>query len=177
MTIFLIGFMACGKTTTGKRLAKALAYQCLDLDAFIVQKEQQSIAEIFEQYGEGHFRNLEKKYLTETFSSPQTVVATGGGAACFFDNIQQMNQHGLTIYLKASPALLCSRLWKQKQHRPLVSRLASPEALYQFIEGKLEERNPFYEQAQWIVDIGNYRFGELHQVLAERIKREVHFKT
>lgn len=150
MKLFLVGFMGCGKSTKAKQLAARLNCPVIDLDAVIVDREQQSIAEYFAAHGEDGFRKLESETL-KTYPYPETcVVATGGGLPCFFDNMDWMNAHGKTIYLQMEPAALVSRL-HNRQKRPLIAHM-DDDQLLQFIEKKLAERNPFYRKAQLIVD-------------------------
>lgn len=150
MIIFLIGYMGCGKSTKAKQLAHRLQCPVIDLDAEIVNQTGKTIAEYFEAYGESGFRDYESETL-KTYQYPETcVVATGGGLPCFFDNMEWMNNHGLTIYLQMSPAALVSRL-HNRQKRPLIKDL-NDEQLLIFIEEKLKERDPFYTKAKLIVD-------------------------
>jgi shikimate kinase len=95
--------MGCGKTTAGKRLALKLGYEFVDLDHVIEAVEQRTIAEIFEQEGQNAFRLIEQRELHNTFNLKNTIVSTGGGAPCFFDNIEQMNKHGNTVYIQLTP--------------------------------------------------------------------------
>ncbi|WP_316734815.1 shikimate kinase [Pedobacter aquatilis] len=150
MIIFLIGYMGCGKSTKAKQLAHRLDCPVIDLDAEIVNQTGKTIAEYFEAYGESGFRDYESETL-KAYQYPETcVVATGGGLPCFFDNMEWMNNHGLTIYLQMSPAALVSRL-HNRQKRPLIKDL-NDEQLLVFIEEKLKERDPFYTKAKLIVD-------------------------
>lgn len=149
MKIYLIGFMGSGKSFLGPRIATALECTFWDLDDLIEQKAGQAISAIFENEGETHFRLLEKQTLQETTVIPSAVISTGGGAACFFDNMEWMNQHGLTIYLQTPATLLAARLQAEMEHRPLLAHL-SPSELIAFIENKLAEREIFYTKAQVI---------------------------
>ncbi len=151
MRIYLVGYMASGKTYTGPRLAKALGYSFLDLDEAFENKYRIGIQKFFNQYGEAAFRSLERKLLQSTFQLNCYVISTGGGTACFYDNMQLMNQHGLTVYLKQSAEALFQRLKLSKKPRPLIKD-EGEEKLRQQIERHLAERTPFYEQARVIVD-------------------------
>lgn len=144
--IYLIGFMGSGKTTAGKHLALKLGYDFLDLDRCIAAYEQKSIATIFNESGEPAFRLLEKNYLLQTFQKTNTVVSCGGGTPCFFDNMEMMNAHGITIYLQMSAKELYSRLKNAKTERPLLAGKTETELL-DFIDAKLQERQSFYNQA------------------------------
>lgn len=144
MRVFIIGFMGSGKSFTGRRLAELLGYPFVDLDDRIEEQAQKTIAEIFESGGEDAFRAAEKRALRAMDAFTDVVVATGGGAPCFFDNMDWMNQNGLTIYLQTPVEILVQRLEGEKAHRPLVRKV---EDLQQFIEEKLRERSTYYLQA------------------------------
>ena len=120
MLIYLIGFMGSGKTTAGKKLARKLAYNFVDLDSLIESETGMSIQNYFGEFGEEKFRLLEQKTLKSTFAFKNTVVSTGGGAPCFFNNIDEINSKGLSIYLKADINLIISRLQGGKNKRPLI---------------------------------------------------------
>lgn len=150
MKIFLIGFMGCGKTTMGKKLAAKLEYSFFDLDHQIEAELGQTIATYFTENGEAAFRQLENTKI-KAFNYPElAVIATGGGTPCYFDNIDWMNENGLTIYISMPAAALAKRLEKGKAKRPLLHGLDT-EGLIHFIEQKLNDRNPFYSQAKLIV--------------------------
>jgi shikimate kinase len=151
MKIFLIGFMGCGKTTSGKKLAAALNYPFYDLDHQIVAATGQSIPAYFEQYGEETFRVLEKNTLQQFDYPTNCVVSTGGGTPCFFDNMAWMNNNGLTIYIDMPAAALAKRLEQGKHKRPLLKDL-DEAGLVDFITGKLQDRLSHYNQAQLIID-------------------------
>ncbi|TVQ08067.1 MAG: shikimate kinase [Bacteroidetes bacterium] len=150
MIIFLIGFMGSGKTTLGKRLAKKIDYRFTDMDHFLEEKEGMKVSEIFEQKGEKYFREMEKAFLESLEVEENVVIATGGGAPCWGQNMEIMNQKGVTVYLKMSPASLASRLEKARTIRPLIAGL-EPEHLQHYIEKKLQEREPWYNKARCVV--------------------------
>lgn len=151
MRVFLIGFMGCGKSTLGKKLAVKLGYDFIDLDHHIEKKLGISIGAYFSANGEDAFRELESETL-KTFNYPENViVATGGGAPCFFDNMDWMNANGLAVYIEMSAAALAKRLESGKEKRPLLKNLNEAEMIG-FIESKLAERVGFYKRATIIVD-------------------------
>jgi shikimate kinase len=149
--IFLIGFMGCGKTTLGRKLAARLGYDFMDLDHVLEAQAGMTIADYFTNHGEDAFRTLESEVLKQTKYPDRVVVSTGGGLPCFFDNMDWMNVHGKTIYIKLSPKTLATRLENEKTHRPLL-REKHGEALVAFIAEKLEERDKFYSKANIIAD-------------------------
>ncbi|MDR2948798.1 MAG: shikimate kinase [Dysgonomonas sp.] len=149
--IFLIGYMGAGKTTAGRELAKELDLDFIDLDHFIQARYQKSVGQIFEETGESEFRNIERNMLREVGEFEDVVISTGGGTPCFFDNLEYMNQAGTTVYLKATPEALSSRLNTCKEKRPLI-RDKDEEELYQFVVDNLAKREPFYSKAKIIFE-------------------------
>jgi shikimate kinase len=162
--IFLIGFMGSGKTTLGRKLAPRLGYEFIDLDHTVEAQEGMTIAEYFSKFGEEAFRRLESKVLRQTPYPANAVISTGGGLPCFFDNMEWMNNHGKTIYIKLSPKTLADRLQKEKDKRPVL-REHKGDDLVAFIEGKLHERDGFYNQASIITDGLNLTAERLEQIL------------
>ncbi len=148
--IFLIGFMGCGKSKLGKAVANKLELPFLDLDDLIEAKNQMSIPELFAAFGEDGFREREKQTLQEGAIASNALIATGGGAPCFFDNMEWMNKNGVTVFIDTPVKVLADRLINARVERPLVKG-KSYEELIGFIEAKLEERRPFYSQAQVIL--------------------------
>jgi shikimate kinase len=146
MLIYLIGYMGCGKTTAGIKLALKLGFNFIDLDEEIENKQNKSISQLFEDEGQDAFRLIEKAELHKTFTLNNTIVSTGGGAPCFFDNMEQMNKHGKTVYIQLSPTNLIERLRSEKDKRPLIANKTDDELL-SFIENGLIEREPFYCKA------------------------------
>jgi shikimate kinase len=149
--IYLTGFMGSGKTTFGRLLAKHLNREFIDLDHFIEQQEGVSISQIFSDLGEYEFRKLEHKVLLSTVDKTNAVIATGGGTPCYFNNMDFMNNHGTTIYLKVNVEDLVNRLLPAKNHRPLIADKEESE-LREFISRKLSERAPYYNKAKIIAD-------------------------
>lgn len=150
MRIFLIGYMGCGKTTLGRELAAELKLTFIDLDSFLEEKYFKTIPQIFAEEGEESFRRKERKVLEEVSEFDDVVLATGGGAPCFFDNIDLMNRAGFCIFLDVDEDTLAERLIAAKTERPLIKG-KSPGELKQFIGGMLEKRRPFYEKATFIL--------------------------
>lgn len=149
--VYLTGFMGCGKTTLGRKLANKSGGHFFDLDQLIEEKEGMTIGEYFSAYGEEEFRKLESSVLKETVYPANAIISTGGGAPCFFDNMEWMNDQGITVYIKLPAAVLASRLEQDINHRPVLQENKG-EALIAFIEQKLIEREPFYQQAKVIVN-------------------------
>lgn len=150
MRIYLIGFMGCGKSSFGKRLARKLEYPFVDLDADIEHETGQSLDDYFETYGEAQFRRTERQALLRTLSLPKAVIATGGGTPCFEDNMDVMNAEGVSVYLRMSPLSLAHRLQKAQTKRPLLKDLHEKELL-PYIREKLNEREAYYLKSHCII--------------------------
>ena len=155
MRIFLIGFMGSGKTFWGRKLSQKLSLPFFDLDEQVVNSENKSINQIFEGDGEEYFRQKEKEVLhiiTESHAS--FVMACGGGAPCYFNNIEYMNQSGTTVWLNTLIPVLFQRLVKERNHRPLLRNL-SDEQLKGYIIKKFSDRKIYYEQASVYIEDEN----------------------
>ncbi|HRI26774.1 MAG TPA: shikimate kinase [Chitinophagales bacterium] len=149
--IYLIGFMGAGKTTVGRLLATMVGYQFIDLDALIEQTYSLTITDIFAQYGEARFREMEAECLKQTLQYDRVIVATGGGTPCFMGNMHLMNEQGTTIMLYVSPQVLAKRLYKLMQHRPLVAGFETKKQLLTFVENMLVARHYYYAQAKIVL--------------------------
>ena len=147
--IFLTGYMGAGKTTLGKALARELHIPFIDLDWYIEERFHKTVGELFSERGEASFRELEKNMLHEVGEFEDVVISTGGGAPCFFDNMEYMNRVGTTVFLDVDPKVLFSRLRVAKQQRPILQGKKDDELL-DFIVQALEKRAPFYRQANYI---------------------------
>jgi shikimate kinase len=149
--LYLIGFMGSGKSSQGKILAGKLGWRFVDMDERIEELSGLSIPQIFKKHGENYFRLKESEVLQTLSEREHVVISTGGGVPCHHDNMDLMNETGLTIYLKLPPAALLGRLVSSRTERPLL-KSKSEEELEQYIIEKLKEREPFYNQAKIVVD-------------------------
>lgn len=160
MRIFLIGYMLCGKSTIGKKLARRLNYRFTDTDKLIENKYQLSVEQIFEKYGEEVFRQFEKEILQTLDSEDDIVVATGGGLPCFGDNLKKIKSSGYVIYLNMHPYSILSRHKKSKRPRPLLQG-KTDEELRDFLKESLKKRDFYYRQADLIVRAENIKVEEI----------------
>lgn len=148
MKYFIVGYMASGKSTFGKELAKDKGLPFLDLDERVEFREGRSISEIFAKEGEEYFRKREREILHEICNeADEFVLATGGGTPCFFDNMDYMNQAGTTVFLNTSPLVIVDRLKRQRADRPLLAMYSDDELEF-FVREHLESRLSFYLKAK-----------------------------
>lgn len=149
LPLYLMGFMASGKSNLGAKLARRLELPFIDLDKRIEEVTGKTISQIFKEEGEVFFRDLEKREL-QRIMTQKAIISLGGGTPCQEGNIEIIKRSGTSVYLNVSKNVLVGRLKRQKHKRPLVANLEGPE-LSQFVEIKLKEREPFYKQADFIL--------------------------
>lgn len=120
--IVLCGFMGCGKTTVGKRLARLLNRKFCDLDQYIEKKEGMTVSEIFAQYGEEGFRQRETQAVEEISEKGEMIVACGGGTVLFPQNVDAFHENGSTILLLYVPLAILQERLKNDKKRPLLQK-------------------------------------------------------
>lgn len=147
--IVLVGMPGSGKSTLGKELSNRLNCPFLDLDDLIEEKEGKRIADIFPEKGEGYFRNLETSVLKEALENQEAfILATGGGAPCYNDNMELINSLGVSVYLDVPLNRILERLSQtQIDIRPLFSGLDTSEIILK-LKNMYVERYKFYEKAK-----------------------------
>lgn len=146
MTLFIIGYMACGKTTFGRALAKEMGREFIDLDFYIEQRFRKSINDIFAERGEAGFRDIESAMLREVGEFENIIISCGGGTPCFNGNIEWMNAHGQTLWLEASGERITNRLIANSAKRPLM-RGKSAQEISETVAAGLAARHTYYSQA------------------------------
>lgn len=169
MLIFLVGMPGCGKSTLARSLAKSLNLTRIDLDEEIVKSEGRTIESIFETDGEDAFRIIEKEIVTKYTKVQNSIISTGGGAPCFYDNMDRMNQAGITIYLDVPAEELAKRISGQDPNRPMVKG-KTKEELSLFLDQKIKERDPFYNKAQLRVSGKNIKAEEILNKIKNLLK-------
>jgi shikimate kinase len=154
--------MGCGKSTLGKLLANQLKYQFVDSDEQVEKNTHMTIKELFEQYGESHFRRLEYQTICEISKKNNQVIATGGGVIKNLDNIRTLKQNGIIVYLQAPPERIYENV-KNDKNRPLLDT----EDKMGKIKKLLKERVDLYKEASdIIVDVNKGSIKEnLEQIL------------
>ena len=158
MIVVLIGYMASGKSTLGRNLAKKLNYEFIDLDVFIEENEKSTVSDLFKLKGEIHFRKLETHYLKELLGiKNDLVLSLGGGTPCYSNNMSFILSADKvkSIYLKASIQTLMTRLKNEKSKRPLIAHIETDDLLAEFIGKHLFERSQFYSLANITIKTDN----------------------
>lgn len=140
--IFLIGFMGCGKSTMAKILSEETGRKLVEMDETIETEAGMSINEIFETYGETHFRDLESQLVERIAANGGAVVSCGGGAVLREQNRESMRKNGKIIYLSATPETIYEHV-KYSTNRPLLNGNMNVEYITQLMEKRL----PIYEAA------------------------------
>ena len=166
--VFLTGFMGVGKSTVAANLAKRLSWQHVDTDQLVIEKSGMSIAQIFEMFGEAHFRKLEIWAVSHAASLPRTVVSLGGGALTSIDSQERIAQSGRLVFLDASPEILERRLVKAATKRPLLKNLSSEQKI-QKIRNLLHERRSSYESADFKIKTDSLTAEQVSQKIIESL--------
>lgn len=169
--IFLIGYMGCGKSSLGRKLAKAGGMEFMDMDSIIEQREGASISDIFHYQGEVYFRDAERALIEELGTAEgDMVISTGGGAPAWQNNMELMNSLGATIYLRRTAQQIASRLSPHgRQKRPKLRGL-NDEELVAFMTTNMAEREPFYSKAKYCVDCAERSDAELIDYILQIVK-------
>lgn len=169
--IFLIGYMGCGKSSLGRKLAKAGGMEFMDMDSIIEQREGASISDIFHYQGEEYFRDAERALIEELGTAEDDmVISTGGGAPAWQNNMELMNSMGATIYLCRTAQQIASRLSPHgRQKRPKLRGL-NDEELVAFMTTNMAEREPFYSKAKYCVDCAERSDAELIDYILHIVK-------
>jgi shikimate kinase len=174
--VYLTGFMGSGKSTIGPILANSLGWDFYDLDPLIESKTGLKIKEIFDTYGEDHFRILEREVLLEISDNDKIVVSLGGGTIASEKNIEILKRTGILIYLRLSSASAYKRL-KYKRDRPVLLSDAgesfTKEDLLKKIDLLYEKRKIFYEQSDFIIDTDNLPIGKTVDRIVKIINHEI----
>ena len=140
--LMLIGFMGTGKSTIAAKIRNVLQIEQIEMDALIAEEAGMSIPEIFETFGEAHFRDLETEMLRKFKEKKPVVVSCGGGAVLRDENIEIMKGQGKIILLTATPETIYKRV-KNSNDRPVLNGNMNVE----YISELMEKRRARYEMA------------------------------
>ena len=171
-SIILFGYMGVGKSYIGKKLSKELMIDFIDLDNYIESHEKKSISNIFFEKGEIYFRSIENKYLELILNKNlKCVISTGGGTPCYSNNIDliKRNKDLKSFYLKSSSTQLTNILFSEREKRPLISSINSKKDLNSFISKHLFERNIFYNQADYVIDVEKKKLSKVLSEIKEKL--------
>ena len=172
--VFLCGMMGAGKSTVGRRLASELRVPFRDLDEMIEESAGKSIPEIFSDDGEEHFRALERSLLVKESQYFKGVMSLGGGALQSQPVTDHLKIYGWLVFLDVPLSVILDRI-SGDDNRPMLSRGSSPESMTQKeaettrVKTLLEERLPFYQQAEITVDAGDRPAEEIAHELIKKL--------
>ena len=169
--LFLIGYMGCGKSTLGRKLARRLGIGFVDTDTLVEEQAGASVADVFRYEGEARFREAEREALERAIAAGgEAVVSTGGGLPTWGDNMQRMNGVGHTVFLHRTAEQIARRLSPYgRRKRPRLQGL-NDEELVAFMERDMAAREPFYAQASLIVDCDQLSDEEVVECILARLK-------
>ena len=160
-SIFLIGFMGAGKSTIARALQRELGFPLIEMDERIVKEQGMSINDIFAQYGEDHFRDIESQLIVDIGKEEPSIVSCGGGVVVRPQNTQNMKEIGRIVFLKATPETIYERV-KNSTDRPILNGHMNVE----YIAELMEKRRVLYEAA---ADITIQTDGKMREQICEEI--------
>ena len=170
MRLYLIGYMGCGKSTIGRKIARFAHLRFVDTDSMVEQREQASVADVMTFQGEEYFRSVERNVLDSTAEEDNIIVSTGGGLPIFGDNMQKISELGLSIYLRRTPKNIMSRLSPYgRQKRPKFRGL-NDEELLAFMTTHMAEREPIYSKADVVIDCDQMSDDEIINLIMRNLK-------
>ncbi|RJQ40489.1 MAG: shikimate kinase [Nitrospiraceae bacterium] len=164
--IVLTGFMGTGKSEVGKELSRVLGWQVIDIDTEIEKSQNMKITEIFKQFGEPRFRDLETEMIKNLSKNKNVIISTGGGAVLRQENMDALRESGVIICLTAAPETILKRT-SNNNDRPLLQA----ENPLKKIKELLEFRMPYYQKADIIVDTENKKPFEVAEEIIEIWKK------
>lgn len=160
--IVLTGFMGTGKSSVGRRLAKKLGLKFVDTDDLITAKARMSVKEIFDQFGEPKFREIERDVVARVSGEKGLVIATGGGVVLDEGNMDNLQRTGIIICLTASPEDILARTGGRNE-RPLLNT----DEREKKVRDMLEHRRAFYARADLSIDTSSLNQREVIEKILE----------
>ena len=167
MRLYLTGYMASGKSTLGRKIAKRTELPFFDTDKMVEEAEGATCADIITFAGEEYFRKAERRALEQTAEYENAIISTGGGLPIWGDNQEWIAQHGVSVYIKRAPEQILSRLSEHGRQKRPKFRGKSDEELLQFMHEHLAEREPIYLKATIVVDCNEVSDLEITDRLVE----------
>jgi len=163
--IVLTGFMGTGKSEVSKELSKILGWTVIDIDAEIEKSQGMKITDIFKQFGEPKFRDIETEMIKSFSKNKNVIISTGGGAVLRQENLEALRENGVIICLAATPETILKRI-SNNNDRPLLQ----VEDPLKKIKELLEFRMPYYEKADIMIDTENKTPLKLAEEIIEKVK-------
>ena len=167
MRLYLIGYMASGKSTIGRKIAKRTELPFFDTDKMVEEAEGATVADIITYAGEEYFREAERRALEQTAEVENAIISTGGGLPVWGDNQAWIAEQGMSVYLKRTPEQILSRLSPHGRQKRPKFRGKSDEELLQFMHEHLAEREPIYEKADMVIDCEEVSDEEIVEKLSQ----------
>lgn len=166
--IYLLGYMGAGKSTVSRKLAKRLGLEFIDLDKEFEKKYKYSINSFFQKFSEKDFRELEQQLLIEVSENFSGVCSVGGGTPCFYNNIDIMNNSGISIFLNVDEDILFKRLYKSPKQRPLFDKFNDTDAEIDKHKEIYQKRKFYYSQAKIIIELSDESPTEVVDIICNR---------
>lgn len=160
--------MGSGKTAVGKLLAQKTRRQFIDLDRAIEESTRKTITQLFDEYSEEHFRQIEHETLKQTVTNTNAIIATGGGTPCFMNNMELINNSGISIYLETSPEIIVNRLNAKIDSRPLLKNILKQNLISE-VGRMLALRKPNYEEAAMIFNTDKMSEEEIAKAILRKL--------
>ena len=167
MRLYLTGYMASGKSTLGRKMAKRTELPFFDTDKMVEEAEGAEVADIITYAGEEYFREAERRALEQTAEFESAIISTGGGLPIWGDNQAWMAEHGVSVYLKREPEQILSRLSERGRQKRPKFRGKSDDELLQFMHEHLAEREPKYLRADIVIDCSKVSDNEILERLCD----------
>lgn len=163
--IILIGMSLCGKTTVGKVLSEKTNFEYIDTDELIELQEKMKIKNIFDTFGEVYFREREREIINFLKNKNNTVISTGGGMPAFYDNMDKLNNIGITIFLEVPLSIIRKRN-NNDSSRPVLQNKSQEQ-----IEALYKERIQFYRKSKIYISVQNMNADEIADIIIAGINK------
>ena len=144
--------MGAGKSYWAGKLGHYYSLPAYDLDKLVEQQAGKSIRAIFETEGEETFRMMEADLLRNSLVAKKFIMATGGGAPCFYNNMEYMKQNGIVVWINPAMEELIARVSRSIDTRPVLKGISSPLALQNHLQTLLDKRLAWYSQSQVVIE-------------------------
>ncbi len=165
MPVFFVGFMGAGKTTTARKLARMAHVAAVDMDTYIVRREQKSVTQLFDAVGEDGFRAIETEVLAELATKDPMLVSCGGGVVLREENRRILKEQGFTIYLRVTAREAASRI-SDLSTRPLFGDLDNAQRV-------IDSRLDLYEEVAHVsVDTAGRGSSSIAREVLEILEKE-----